>query len=153
MLAKHSSTTLIAKDITKRRGVMNHFYTIVDTGVCTRTKYTGYTPRMATQSTAGGKQIAMSLDGLSCGKRLAQQTLHTLLYLRAHTTAIKIDSTNLYTTQLGEQIVTENTTNLIIGYMKRIETHSMDLYAGVAIVRKANPISLGTTTISYQYRH
>jgi hypothetical protein len=92
----------------------------------------------------------MGLDGMSCGEHLADETLHTALNLWTNATAIKIYSLNLCTTQLGKQVVNEHGEYLIIGHMKRIETHSVDLYLrGFATWLEAYPIRLCATTISY----
>ena len=96
----------------------------------------------------------MSLDVLSARKCLFYQSLHTLLDLRANATSIKIYSIDLSTTQLGQQFVLEHGADFIIGHMERIEPHSVDLYLrSIATRLEAYPISLCTTTISYQNRH
>jgi hypothetical protein len=150
MLAKNGATTLIAKDIAQSGGVENDFLAIVDARVGTCAKDAGDAAFIATKGTTSSQQIAMGLDGMNCGEHLADETLHTALYLRTNTTAIKIYSLNLCTTQLGKQVVNEHGEYLIIGHMKRIETHSVDLYLrGFATWLEAYPIRLCATTISY----
>ena len=129
---------------------MNYLLTIVNTRVCARSKDAGYAAFIATKGATGTKQIAMGLDGVSCREHLAKKTLHTALYLRTNTTAIKIYSFYLGIAQLGEQVVIENGEYLVVGHMKRIETHSVDLYLrGFATWLEAYPIRLCATTISY----
>lgn len=150
MLAKNGATTLVAKDIAQGGGVVNNLLTIVNTRVCARSKDAGYAALVTTKGATSTKQIAMSLDGVSCWEHLAKKTLHTALYLRTNTTAIKIYSLNLGIAQLGQQLVVENGEYLVVGHMKRIETHSVDLYLrGFAIWLEAYPIRLCATTISY----
>ena len=150
MLAKNGTTTLIAKDITQGGSVVNNLLTIVNTRVCARSKDAGYAALTTTKGATSTKQIAMGLDGMSCGEHLADEALHTALYLRTNTTAIKIYRIYLGIAQLGQQLVVENGKYLVVGHMKRIETHSVDLYLrGFATWLEAYPIRLCATTISY----
>ena len=150
MLAKNGATTLIAKDIAQSGGVENDFLAIVDARVGTCAKDAGDAAFIATKGATSTKQIAMGLDGMSCGEHLADETLHTARYLRTNTTAIKIYSFYLSIAQLGQQLVVENGKYLVVGHMKRIETHSVDLYLrSFATWLEAYPIRLCATTISY----
>ena len=150
MLAKNGTTALIAKDISQSGSVVNNLLAIVNTRVCTRSKDAGYAALTTTKGATSTKQIAMHLDAMSGAQPPAHEALHTTLYLRTNTTAIKIYSFYLSIAQLGQQLVVENGKYLVVGHMKRIETHSVDLYLrGFATWLEAYPIRLCATTISY----
>ena len=154
MLAKNGTTTLIAKDIAQSGGVENDILAIVDTRVGTCSKNAGDAAFIAAKGTTSSKQIAMRLDGMGSREHLLDQPHHAPLYLWTNATAIKIDSLNLGAAQLGKQVVIEHGEYLIVGHMKMIETHCVDLcLRGIATGLEAHPICFCATTISYQNRH
>ena len=150
MLAKNGTTALIAKDISQSGGVENDFLAIVDARVGTCAKDAGDAAFIATEGTTSSQQIAMRLDGMGSREHLLDYTHHAPLNLWTNATAIKIYSFYLSIAQLGEQVVNEHGEYLIIRRMKRIETHSVDLYLrSFATWLEAYPIRLCATTISY----
>jgi hypothetical protein len=96
----------------------------------------------------------MCLDSLSIGERLAQQSLYTGLDLRTNATAVEVDRIYLSAAQLGQQVVSQHSTYLVVGHMEGVETHRLDLnLPGFITARKAYPIGLCAAAIGYQYRH
>ena len=101
IFAEYCPTTLIAKDIAKSWSVMHNHRSIVNTRVCTCTKYTSDTLRITAQSSARTKQITMSLYIISIRESLFQKFTHTSFNFRAYSTSVKIYRINLDTSQLG----------------------------------------------------
>ena len=154
MLAKNGATALVAQNIAKGGGVVKNLSAIVDTRIGTRAKDAGDALAMTTKGATGSQQIAMGLDRLSAGEGLFNQPLDAAFDLGAHATAIEINGIDGSIAQLGQKIVLEHGTYLIIGHMKRVETHRVDLYLrGIATGLEAYPIGFCATTISYQYGH
>ena len=154
MLAQNGTTALIAQDIAQSGGVVNNGSAIVDTRIGTRAKDAGDALMVTTEGATSTQQIAMSLDSLRTGEHLAQQTCHAVLDLRTNTTAIEINGIYLGTAQLGQQFVLEHRAYLIIGHMKGVEPHRVDLYLwSIATGLEAYPIGFCATTISYKNGH